>query len=183
MGDPVEVSRDLAAIHRPFWGYAYLVLRILVVGILLWTLVSGFRKSGRLTDIFRPLVDRERYSLSQWIPQSGKVRCGDYTFRLKKAAYREDLAGGEDALVLVLDTNTSDPFLGAPDLNSLQLSLQDNRGKTYDAVFTAGCRELVFTCRWLVAVPGFASGADWAILTFQGTDGPEWMTVQLGEGR
>ncbi|MBR5702213.1 MAG: hypothetical protein IKX47_07080 [Oscillospiraceae bacterium] len=183
MGDPVEVRRDLASIHRPFWGYAFLALRILVVGILLWTLVSGVRNGGRLTDIFRPLVNRERYSLSQWIPQSGKVRCGDYTFRLKKAAYREDLAGGEDALVLVLDTNTPDPFLGAPELLSLQLSLQDNRGKTYNFVYTAGCRELVFTCRWLVAVPGFDPGADWAVLTLQGPEGSEWLTVQLGEGR
>ena len=42
MGDPVEVRRDLAAIHRPFWGYAFLLIRILVIGILAWALITGF---------------------------------------------------------------------------------------------------------------------------------------------
>ena len=181
MGDPVEVRRDLAAIHRPFWGYAFLFLRILVVGILLWSLVSGIRHRYTLTGLSRPLVDRERYSLSQWIPQSGKVRCGDYTFRLKKAAYGKNRAGVEDSLLLVLETDTWDPFLGAPELYALGLSLQDNRGKTYQTVYPAASRELVFTCRWLVSVPGFAPGADWAVLTLQGPEGPEWLTVQLGE--
>lgn len=183
MGDPVEVRRDLAAIHRPFWGYAYLILRLLVIGILLWTLVSGVRSSQRLAGLFRPLVDEERYAVSRWFSQSDKVRCGDYTFRLKRAAYAKNRENGEDTLLLELEAKAADPLLGAPLLYAAEIILQDNREQTYEPVYPVLSRELVFTSRWLCRVSDFPPGADWAVLTLRGPEGPVWLTVQLGEGR
>ena len=180
MGDPVEIRRELAAIHRPFWGYAFLALRVLVIGILLWALIVCIRNSWRLSAAVRPLVDQERYTVARWIPQSGKVRCGDYVFRLKRAAYARDRETGEPCLLLELGTGTSDIRLGAPYL-PWDNELTESRGQTYP-VSLAAQRELVFTCSILYRADGMEEGAEWAVLTIPGPEGPVWLTVQLGEG-
>ena len=182
MGDPVEVRRDLAAIHRPFWGYAFLLIRILVIGILAWALITGFSNPQLIIHKLSPLVNADRFSISRWMPQSGKVHCGDYTFRLRRAAFARDKETDEVCLLLELDTSTLDPFLGAPRLPQESMTIQDSRGRVY-ALNYAAQRELVFTCRFLFVVHGMEEGADWGVLNLPGPEGTEWLTVQLGEGR
>lgn len=53
MGDPKELAQQLAAIHRPFWGFAYSILKwasILVLGaaflIGLWNYLSPYLRSS-----------------------------------------------------------------------------------------------------------------------------------------
>ena len=182
MGDPVEVRRELAALHRPFWGYAYLSMRILVIGVLLWSLISCLRTNQRLTDAFRPLVDAERFSVSQWLSQSDQVQCGDYAFCLLRAAYAKESESGDPCLLVELSSSTTDPFLGAPRFVSEQVTLIDSRGQTY-LVDCGAQHELVFTGRLLLVVRGMEKGADWGVLTLAGPEGPVWLTLRLGEKR
>ena len=39
MGDPYEIADYLAAIHRPFWGYAYSITKLLCIALAVWTLL------------------------------------------------------------------------------------------------------------------------------------------------
>ena len=182
MGDPAELRRELAAIHRPFWGYAYLLLRILVVGIFLWALVA-FLVHARFGAV--NLIPRENtgnYSVSRWIPQSEKARCGDYTFRLIRAAYGEVQETGTPCLLLELLASTSDPFLGTPFFPMEPVTLTDSRGEIYTVGYVSQW-SLVFNSGFVLSVPGMEEGADWAVLTLPGPDGPVWLTLKLGEGR
>lgn len=179
MGDPVEVRRDLAAIHRPFWGYAVLILRILVVCVFLWTLGYWLLHSQNIAYHFSPLVDGEKYSVGQWMPQSSGVKCGEYSIRLKRAAWAEEKKTGESCLLLELGFSHWDPFLENP-LFMIQPQLEDSRGLVYP-VDQLDSRDLVFTggILWKVSAE---PGADWAILTLVGPEGTERLTVRL-EGK
>ncbi len=46
MGDPEEVGRALAAVHRPFWGYFVLCLRIALVLALLISAAAVIQKGS-----------------------------------------------------------------------------------------------------------------------------------------
>ena len=59
--------------------------------------------------------------------------------------------------------------------------LEDSRGLVYP-VEQSDSRNLVFTGRRLLFVY-MQPGADWAVLTIQGPDGPERLTIRLEEGR
>ena len=181
MGDPVEVRRDLAANHRPFWGYAAFILRILVIGVFLWALISALRSSPRIVYALGPLVDENRFTVSgEWRSQDSRIRCGDYTIRLKQTAYGKEKETGESCLLLELRTFTADPFLD-PLWFVYQPVLEDSRGLVYP-VEQSNSRNLVFTGRRLLFVY-LQPGADWAVLTIQGPDGPERLTIRLEEGR
>ena len=181
MGDPVAVRRELAALHKPFWGYAFLLLRVLLVGVFAWALITGFSNPQMIVHRLSPLVNADHYAVSRWIPQSEKTRCGDYTFRLRRAAFARDKETDEACLLLELDTSTLDPFLGAPRLPQESMTIQDSRGQVYPLDF-ASQRELVFTCRFLFVVHGMEEGADWGVLNLPGPEGTEWMTLRLREG-
>ena len=63
-----------------------------------------------------------------------------------------------------------------------KITLTDSRGETYRVQYR-GQWSLVFNSGFLLTVPGMDEGADWAVLTLPGPDGPVWMTLKLGEGR
>ncbi len=181
MGDPVEVRRDLAAIHRPFWGYTFLILRLLLFAVAVWGVLfhmSGFLKLGQYLV---PLSAQAGMTPEQWISQSGKAHCGDYTFRLCRAAYTAD-ESGQSWLLLELRATTPDPLLGGPFYSALwDQELQDSRGRVY-SVKALSQKELVFNTRILLGVKDMEPGADWAVLTLPGPEGPAWLTVRLKEG-
>ena len=181
MGDPVEVRRDLAAIHRPFWGYTFLILRLLLFAVAVWGVLfhmSGFLKLGQYLV---PLSAQAGMTPEQWISQNGKAHCGDYTFRLCRAAYAAD-ESGQSWLLLELQATTPDPLLGGPFYSALwDQELQDSRGRVY-SVKALSQKEPVFNTRILLGVQDMEPGADWAVLTLPGPEGPAWLTVRLKEG-
>ncbi len=184
MGDPSAVRRELAAIHRPFWGYAFLVLRILAAGVLLWALISCLWHFRDIRLQLRPLSEGDRYTVARWVEQSSSARCGDYTLRLYRAGYAREQETGESCLLLEIEAVTPDPFLGSPLYTYLcaDLQVQDSRGEVYPVTFVDR-RELVFTSRALLAVEGMPAGADWAVLELRGAEGPARLAIRLGEGR
>ena len=181
MGDPVEVRRDLAAIHRPFWGYTFLILRLLLFAVAVWGVLfhmSGFLKLGQYLV---PLSAQAGMTPEQWISQNGQAHCGDYTFHLCRAAYAAD-ESGQSWLLLELQATTPDPLLGGPFYSALwDQELQDSRGRVY-SVKALSQKELVFNTRILLGVKDMEPGADWAVLTLPGPEGPAWLTVRLKEG-
>ena len=181
MGDPVEVRRELAELHRPFWGYAFLILRVLVVVAVIWGMfvhMGGFLKLG---EYFTPLTARLSLTPGEWTGQRGSARCGDYTFRLCRSAYARD-ENGRSWLLLELRTSTADPLLGAPYYSALlEEELQDSRGRVYPVTVLAQ-RELVFTSRILLGMPDLEPGADWAVLSLPNPEWGAWLTLRLKEG-
>ena len=88
---------------------------------------------------------------------------------------------GEPCLLIELRASTPDPVLGPPSF-ATGPTLMDSRGQTYTVSFLARW-SLVFNSTFLLIADGMEEGADWAVLTLQGPEGPVFMTLRLGEGR
>ena len=176
MGDPDEVGRALAEVHKPFWGYFLRALRILLVLVLLFGIVvTVFNRRGGDFRYFRGVVRNYEAYGAVWIGQDAAQRCGDYRFRLRKAAVAGPgmeggfIPEGEYTLVLLLRASTRDPNLGAPDYSSMTLSLEDNLGNRYPA-HVHSYRELIFFSDQVVNVPQFDPSAEWAVLLLEAGD-------------
>jgi len=176
MGEAEDVSRALAEVHKPFWGYLLRALRILLVAVLLFGIVVTIfnRRDGNFRYFRSILRGYEAYG-AVWIRQDAAQSCGDYRFRLRKAAVagpgiRETfLPEGEYNLVLLLRASTWDPDLGAPDYSSMTVSLEDSLGNRYPAHAHA-YRELIFFSDVVVYVPRFDPSAEWAVLILEAGD-------------
>ena len=179
MGDAGETRRALAAIHRPFWGYAFLLLRILAAALLLWALIAAVAGRQELAYHLSPLVDGRIAQLTgpQYV-QDASCRCGDYTLTLKQAGFGTVLE--DRCLLLQLVAATGDPFLGAPTMGLNAAELRTESGAfPVRAVYG---RELVFTSRWLLAVYDVEETTLWAQLVLSGPEGDCVLPVRLGEG-
>ena len=193
MGDPEEVGKALAEVHKPFWGYFLRVLRILLVLIVLYAAVSVVRDGEEILNYpyLRALNGEIDGRVPAWIPQHASAAAGDYRFRLVKAG----LTGPEPAadaryfaesgtfLILQLRTFTWDPNLGPPQFGYRTLTVEDSGGKTYPA-YTLGELDLIFAGRVLVLVKDFDPAAEWAVLRFDSGDRSFRMPVHLkGAGK
>lgn len=96
MGDAYAVARDLAAIHRPFWGYFLRATRILLVILLCVTLIplgrfiynTDYREPSVWGfDVFDPDAYVENgHTLLRCLEPDCTVRSGGYTFTVSDAA-------------------------------------------------------------------------------------------------
>ncbi len=168
MGDPEEVGRALAEVHRPFWGYFVRSLRIVLVLSLLISAAVVIQKGsyGGLDTIAVYNRLRERYrDAADPIEQDAVAKCGDYRFRLRSAGLSQDeefLTG----LILELRASTWDPTLGTPRFYHDTLTLEDSSGGKHRAYVLAG-RDLIFFSDLLVAAEGFDPEAEWAVLCYE----------------
>lgn len=95
MGNADELAVQLAAIHKPFWGYALRFIRMIAVIVLVATLVCGIRFAYQeLSSLDWEIVewgrgmDREVYSTVANVCDSSD----SYTFRVTDVAlWRKDL--------------------------------------------------------------------------------------------
>ncbi|MBR4702572.1 MAG: hypothetical protein IKO91_01890 [Oscillospiraceae bacterium] len=168
MGDPEEVGRALAAVHRPFWGYFVLSLRIALVLALLISAAAVIQKGsyGGFYTIANYIVYRDLYrETASPVAQDAAAKCGDYRFRLRSAGLSQ---GGEhlpDGLILDLRASTWDPTLGTPRFYYDTLTLEDSTGGKHRAYVLAG-RDLIFFSDLLVAAEGFDPASEWAVLSY-----------------
>ncbi len=168
MGDPEEVGRALAAVHRPFWGYFVLCLRIALVLALLISAAAVIQKGsyGGLDTIAGYDRLRERYrDAADPIAQDAAAKCGDYRFRLRSAGFSQD-ADLLTGLILELRASTWDPTLGTPRFYYDTLTLEDSTGGKHRAYVLVG-RDLIFFSDLLVAAEGFDPEAEWAVLCYE----------------
>ena len=168
MGDPEEVGRALAAVHRPFWGYFVLSLRIVLVLALLISVAAVIQKGSRggfyTIAGYNRLRERYREAASP-VAQDAAARCGDYRFRLRSAGVSQD-ADFLTGLILELRASTWDPTLGTPRFYYDTLTLEDSTGGKHRAYVLAG-RDLIFFSDLLVAAEGFDPEAEWAVLCYE----------------
>ncbi len=188
MGDPEEVGKALAEVHKPFWGYSLRVLRILLALIVLFAAVTVIRDdSGGLPEYRYVLrmngVLDER--VQGWIPQQASAAAGDYRFRLVKAGItgsepldKMDFLQEGNWLVLRLRFFTWDPNLGPPQFTYRTLTAEDSGGREYPA-FTMGEMDLIFGGSFAVLVKDFDPAAEWAVLRFDSGDRSFRMPVHL----
>ena len=192
MGDPGEVGKALAAVHKPFWGYALCVLRILLILFALYAAVYTLRGGGG--EVFnypylRVLSGEIDERVPEWISQSATDAMGDYRFRLVKAGITRP-EPAEDAryfaergtyLVLRLRTFTWDPNLGPPQFGNGKLTVEDSGGKVYPA-FARGEQDLIFAGRLTIFVRDFDPAAEWAVLSYEAGDRVLRLPVRLKGG-
>ena len=169
MGDPEEVGRALAAVHRPFWGYCLLCLRIVLVLSLLISAAAVIQKGsyggfqsianyGKLLEWYRDNTDP--------VAQEAVAKCGDYRFRLRSAGFYPGDEYQPEGLFLELRASTWDPTLGTPRFYHDTLTLEDSSGGKHRAYVLAS-RDLIFFSDLLVAAEGFDPEAEWAVLSYE----------------
>jgi hypothetical protein len=211
MGDPEEVGKALAEVHKPFWGYFLRVLRIVMALVLLLCAFQMFLyHGGNSLRYYRS--ERQLYEahMEGWIGQSSAEKCGDYRFRLRRAGVagpREEpwpqarhmdedspllVFGDEEEihqfippgshLVLELRASTWDPLLGNPELDSRGFTVQDSLGNRCGA-YVYAVHDWGFFSEMMILTRDFDPAAEWAVLTYDSGDRSFRLPVRLkGEG-
>ena len=174
MGDPEEVGKALAEVHKPFWGYFLRALRIVTVIVLLFLAVHVLRTrdsyTGSLYHRYTAVRSSFEAHMDRWIGQSSAEKCGDYRFRLRQAGVASTGEGDPyipegDYLVLELRASTWDPGLGTPQLENRKLTVEDSLGNRHQAFVLVSMDWILFSDMLIVA-QDFDPAAEWAVLSY-----------------
>lgn len=91
MGDPVEVGKELDAVHQPLLGYLWLISKVAVIALVLVTAVLGLQQ-GKVTilpaDAFQSVSAEYQEDEIPWFfyqEYDLSAEAGGYTFRVEKA--------------------------------------------------------------------------------------------------
>ena len=144
MGNPYELAVTLGKIHRPFWGYAYSVFRVLAMILVVSALV--FTASNMIFNLTGKTYTQPKYNeyspsytdtetehmtrIGFW-EQSDSDSFGGYTYQLEKAALWDRKVNGYDTLCAQIRMNTDGDDFDAWTKTSvlmlrLRMSLNEN---------------------------------------------------------
>jgi len=173
MGDPEEVGKALAEVHKPFWGYFLRAARIVTALVLLLCVIHiACNYEGLGVRYYRTALMRYDVHIKEWIPQTAAERCGDYRFRLRRAGVAGPREGEQFIpegyhLVLVLRASNWDPTLGPPWLHLGRLTVEDSLGNRYEAreYVTYLHQDRIFYSDLVIVARDFDPAAEWAVLT------------------
>jgi hypothetical protein len=191
MGDPEEVGKALAEVHKPFWGYFLRVLRIVTVIVLLFLAVHVLRTrdsyTGSLYHRYTAVRSSFEAHMDRWIGQSSAEKCGDYRFRLRRAGVASSGEGDlyipeGDYLVLELRASTRDPGLGTPRLEQRKLTVEDNLGNRYET-FVLVTMDWILFSDLLIEARDFDPAAEWAVLSYDSGEQSFRLPVKLEVGK
>lgn len=143
MGNPYELAITLGKIHRPYWGFAYSIFRvlaiILVVSALVFTAANMiFSLTGKTYtqpkyDDYSPsYTDTETEYMTRigfW-EQSDSDSFGGYTYQLEKAALWDRKVNGHDTLRAQIRITNYLPWAAKPEIAE-RLEAVDNLGNYY----------------------------------------------------
>lgn len=98
MGDPWPIAKDLAAIHKPFWGYFLRATRVILVIALIVTLIPFVKYAWETDYSIHMLPDWEVFDKASYGGDTGRTllhlwspgiiqRSDGYTFKLTNAAW------------------------------------------------------------------------------------------------
>ncbi len=145
MGDPKELAPQLAAIHKPFWGYALSFIRVIAVIVLVITIGSGIYylvdQQPWYTDTLRDWGEPQGMETLVYSGVSdAKDRMDGYTFRVTnvavwRATLDEPIGGKDylDYLYLRLEVRKPVPWaMGQEALGAMWAV--DSTGTYYDRV-------------------------------------------------
>lgn len=121
MGDPMELAVQLAAIHKPYWGYALVATRIIAVILAVLTLGSGIYFWHEWKYTFHNKDHHWLFNVDTSLVASMEKKVSDssdgYTFRVVKAELRRSEAPFEsekgpyyDLLFLQLEVSNPRPW-------------------------------------------------------------------------
>ncbi len=190
MGDPEEVGKALAEVHKPFWGYFLRALRIVSAIVLILLAVHILRThsaySGNSLSRYTGVRGMYEAHIAGWIRQSSGEKCGDYRFRLLRAGTAlvgegEKVIPVGDHLVLELRASAWDPGLGTPWLEQRKLSLEDSLGKKHEA-FVSISMDWVFFSDMLIVTYDFDPASEWAVLSYDSGEQSFRLPVKLEVG-
>lgn len=143
MGNPYELSVTLGQIHRPFWGYAYSISKVLAIIIVIAALVFTVANvalsliNKEYTQPFYssyspPYTDTETEHLKRvglW-EQSDNFSFGGYTYHLEKSALWDNKLEGSDILRAQIRVTNYLPWAAKPVIGDY-LEAVDNLGNHY----------------------------------------------------
>ncbi len=151
MGSAQEIAPQLAAIHRPFWGYLLSVSRYVLIVLACVMIVPLFRYVEWLdirkpeylydfTGTHDPYIDEEYNGGRRLLyvePQS-QARSDGYTFRLTKAAVWQ----WHSADILHFQLDMIDPYFWTEDGDvGRWFWAEDNRGTQYVSFYESGASD------------------------------------------
>lgn len=99
MGDPEELKRELARVHRPWLGWLWRASRWLLWGT--WLLFLLFQ-AGVPTDFDNSFRGRTGTEVYHRIRDGEKAQLGQYIFQITGAAYVDRPEGTRDSLQVIL---------------------------------------------------------------------------------
>jgi len=141
MGDANEIADQLAAIHRPFWGYALVITRFLATVLFCLAIGNGiyyFHEEhylrGKELDTFNMAMGEYTY----YVQPEATDRSDGYTFRVTDAArwrstLPEEINGRSYYDRLLLRLEVYNPLPWAPEQNALEhMWAIDSAGTYYE---------------------------------------------------
>lgn len=142
MGSPDELSVILGQIHRPYWGFAYSISRVLAIALAIFVLallvlntarvlfVEEYRQPKYFTyDPYQDTTSERRNRLGLW-EQLDSTSCGGYTYDLETCAIWRDDHINSDILYARLRITNYLPWAQDPVLDD-NLVAVDNLGNQY----------------------------------------------------
>ncbi len=143
MGDPNDLAPILSAIHRPYWGYAYSISKVLaviiVIAVLVFTaanaalnLINEKYTQPFYNDYHPSYTDTESEYFNRaglW-EQSGSYSFGGYTYSLEKSALWNNKSDGMDILCVQIRIINYLPWAAKPETGDY-LEAMDNLGNHY----------------------------------------------------
>ena len=143
MGDAKGLAVQLAAIHRPFWGFAYsiskwllIIIAVIMVVQLIGSIVNFAKAPPIIIDDWVTASDMEYNPITNVKPESTDTSDG-YTFTVKEAQITELVYTYQDGtqksltyLYVLVNISTSNPF-ALPCYGGDAFWGTDNRGQYY----------------------------------------------------
>ena len=145
MGDPAEVGKELAKVHKPWLGYAWLASKVLLVFVL--TVIFLFFVNGAYLGRVQDVVAGPGYSQEQApveavygqaddlsyqgsLSDSGPIQAGEYTFFTKAGELWTATLEGQPVQIvyLQLEVDHRRPIRPLNDQVARELWAQDDRG-------------------------------------------------------
>ena len=155
MGDPEEIGRELAKIHRSWLGYLWRASQaVLGAALLLAVIVGANYLGGGYTGWFEPggglPMDREGCSVTELKPWEGKIKMDGYTLTMSQAA----LYSWEDGQGLGVALRTVSPYFWDREGRFYeQVAAVDSLGNRYPSYYSQYVRRETENWNYLHGIP------------------------------
>ena len=130
MGDPMEIGKELAKIHRPWLGYLWRASQVLAGGALIWLVVVAVPLAWSWLNPRETETEESLWTYEAEIPFSsqGPVQAGGYTLQVEGVLQMEE---GHDVGGLALTWTAFSPLVWEEPTSHLYWRAEDNLGNVY----------------------------------------------------
>ena len=127
MGDPMEIGKELARIHKPWLGYLWRASQVLAGGALIWLVVVAVPLAWSWLNPRETETEESLWTYEAEIPFSsqGPVQAGGYTLQVEGVLQMEE---GHDVGELALTWTAFSPLVWEEPTSHLYWRAEDNLG-------------------------------------------------------